>query len=89
MHTKTSPADIIEKCKIALKLYATTDYKKDFGFIDFVSLVRQRDLTTKLDAIVFHELAELVQGGNLICILLFRISSVRTKVSRLAILASA
>lgn len=62
LHTKTSPADVIEKCKTALKLYAATDYKKDFGFIDFVSPVRRRDLSTELDAIAFHELSELVQG---------------------------
>jgi uncharacterized protein (TIGR04141 family) len=62
LHTKTSPADVIEKCKTALKLYAATDYKKDFGFIDFVSPVRRRDLLTDLDGIAFHELNELVQG---------------------------
>ena len=63
LHTKTSPADVIEKCKAALKLYQATDYKKDFGFIDFVSPVRQRDLLKELDALAFAELGELVKGN--------------------------
>jgi hypothetical protein len=49
LHTKTSPDDVIDKCKTALKLYQATDYKKDFGFIDFVTPVRQQDLLEQLD----------------------------------------
>ncbi|QHO78956.1 hypothetical protein ACH79_20450 [Bradyrhizobium sp. CCBAU 051011] len=49
LHTKTSPDDVIDKCKIALKLYHATDYKKDFGFIDFVAPVRQRNLLEQLE----------------------------------------
>ncbi|NEW95685.1 DUF6119 family protein [Rhodopseudomonas sp. BR0G17] len=64
LHTKTSPADMIEKCKTALKLYQATDYKKDFGFIDFVAPVRQQDLLEQLDAAAFAELQELVKGNK-------------------------
>jgi uncharacterized protein (TIGR04141 family) len=63
LHTKTSPADVIEKCKKALKLCRATDYKKDFGFIDFVSPVRQQALLNKLNALAFAELQELVNGN--------------------------
>jgi uncharacterized protein (TIGR04141 family) len=63
LHTKTSPADAIEKCKTALKLYHAKDYKKDFGFIDFVTPVRQQDLLEQLDAAAFAELQELVKGN--------------------------
>lgn len=63
LHTKTSPADVIEKCKKALRLYRAADYKKDFGFIDFVSPVRQQDLLEELDAIAFAELKALAAGN--------------------------
>jgi uncharacterized protein (TIGR04141 family) len=61
--TKTSPADVAEKCKTALKLYQATDYKADFGFIDFVSPVKQKTLLDELDALAFAELQELVKGN--------------------------
>jgi len=64
LHTKTSPADVIEKCKTALKLYEATDYKKDFWFIDYVGPVSERDLLKELDQIAFTELAELVEGTD-------------------------
>ncbi|MCC8957830.1 TIGR04141 family sporadically distributed protein [Bradyrhizobium sp. Pear77] len=63
LHTKTSPADVIEKCKTALKLYHATDYREDFGFIDFVTPIRRQDLIEQLDAAVFAELQELVKGN--------------------------
>lgn len=62
LHTRISPTDIVEKCKTALKWYEAIDYKKDFGFIDYVSPVRERDLIKDLDKIAFSELAELVKG---------------------------
>lgn len=64
LHTKTSPADVIEKCKTALKLYQATDYKKDFGFIDFVTPVRQQDILDQLDAVAFAEVQELAKGNT-------------------------
>ena len=63
LHTKISPANVIEKCKTALKLYHAADYKKDFGFIDFVTPVRQQDIIVQLDAGAFAELQELVNGN--------------------------
>jgi uncharacterized protein (TIGR04141 family) len=63
LNTKTSAAEVIEKCKKALTLYRADDYKKDFGFIDFVSPVRARDLLDKLDSLAFAELRRLVNGG--------------------------
>lgn len=63
LHTKTSPDDVIDKCKTALKLYHATDYKKDFGFIDFVTPVRQQNLLEQLDAAAFAELRLLVRGS--------------------------
>ena len=64
LHAKTSPADVIEKCKTALKLYEAADYKKDFGFIDYVRPVNERDLLKELNQIAFAELAELVKGNE-------------------------
>jgi uncharacterized protein (TIGR04141 family) len=38
-------------------------HKKDFGFIDFVTPVRDRDLLEKLDGLAFAELQGLVDGN--------------------------
>jgi hypothetical protein len=40
------------------------DYKKDFGFIDFDTPVRDRALVETLDAIAFAELTTMVEGGE-------------------------
>jgi uncharacterized protein (TIGR04141 family) len=64
LSTKTSPVDVLEKCKTALSLYRAEDYRKDFGFIDYVSPVRRRDLQDQLDAIAFAELDTMVNGGS-------------------------
>lgn len=61
INTKTSSTDVFEKCKRALTLYEAEDYKKDFGFIDFVAPVRDRGLLDKLDALVFAEIKNLVE----------------------------
>jgi len=55
----------IEKMqKKALNLYQAQDYKKDFGFIDYVSPVRRRELSDQLDALAFAELrGKMVNGG--------------------------
>lgn len=62
LNTRTSPVDVLEKCKKVVTLYEGVEYRKDFGFIDFVSPVRQRDLSDELDALAFAELQRLVQG---------------------------
>lgn len=62
LHTRVSASGLMEKCKAALRLYAATDYKRDFAFIDYVTPVRHQDVQDQLDAIVFDELKELVQG---------------------------
>lgn len=62
LHARTSPGDVMEKCKKALRLHRAEDCKKDFGFIDFVSPVRERDLLERLDAIAFAELKAMVDG---------------------------
>ena len=62
LNTKSSATDVFEKCKRALALYQAEDYKIDFGFIDFVTPVRDRDLLENLDALVFAELKSLTGG---------------------------
>ncbi len=69
MATKTSPADVAEKYKTALKLHQATDYKADFGFIDFVSPVKRKTLLDELDALAFAELQELVKVMRQTCTL--------------------
>jgi uncharacterized protein (TIGR04141 family) len=64
LNTKTSAADLVEKCKSALNLYRAEDYKADFGFVDFVAPVRERDLLEKLDALAFADLKALVDGDT-------------------------
>jgi len=63
LNTKISATGLRDKCTAALALYDAEDYKRDFGFIDFVSPVRDRDLLEKLEAIVFKELHALVAGN--------------------------
>ena len=45
-------------------MYRAKDYKRDFGFIDYISAVRRRDLLEQLDALAFSELRTLVDGGS-------------------------
>ena len=63
LKTRTSSVDVIEKCKTALGLYQARDYKKDFGFTDYVAPVGRRELSDQLDALVFSELGGLVEGA--------------------------
>src|SRR5260370_11766840 len=63
LKTKTSSVDVTGKCKKALNLYQAQDYKKDFGFIDYVSPVRRRELSDQLDALAFAELRGMLTGG--------------------------
>jgi uncharacterized protein (TIGR04141 family) len=62
LHTKVSPSEVLAKCKQALSLYKATNYKKDFGFIDYIAPVREQDVVDELDDIAFKELQKLVKG---------------------------
>jgi uncharacterized protein (TIGR04141 family) len=64
LHTRTSATDVMEKCTRALKLYRGDDYKRDFGFIDFVMPVKDRGLLEQLDDLTFAELKTMVAGGT-------------------------
>jgi uncharacterized protein (TIGR04141 family) len=64
LNTKTSRLDVMEKCKTALKLHQAKDYKRDFGFIDYVTPVRRRDPLERLDMLALAELRGLVNGGS-------------------------
>ena len=46
LQTKTSPDDVPQKCATAISLYDATDYRKDFGFIDYVAPVQDSQLLT-------------------------------------------
>lgn len=59
---KLSADAIAAKCAAALKLFAATDYKKDYAFIDQIAPVRETDLIKKLDALVFAEIKQLLEG---------------------------
>jgi uncharacterized protein (TIGR04141 family) len=63
LHTRTSRADIMAKCEMALKLFGKTHYKKDYGWIDYVTPVKEQDRIDHLDALAFAELQTLVNGG--------------------------
>lgn len=63
LNTKTSSADVLDKCKKALTLYHLQDYRKDFSFIDHVTPVCRRDLSDQLDALALAELTNMVNGG--------------------------
>ncbi len=58
---KISASALTDKCKEALKLFDATDYKKDYAFIDQISPVRENDLVTALDALLFAEIERLLE----------------------------
>lgn len=60
--SKVSAADIAEKCKRALTLFAAKDYEKDFKFIDLIIPVKDRGLLDELDELIFAEIKEMVAG---------------------------
>ena len=64
MTTKTSATDILEKCKVALKLFDSKSYKKDFDFIDYIVPVRDYSEINRLNELVFSELKKLVENKD-------------------------
>ena len=61
---KTSPSELTDKCKIALKLFNSDEYKKDFDFIDYIVPVRNKDEIFALDELAFAELKNLLTGHS-------------------------
>lgn len=62
LKTRTSRDDVVSKCKQALKLFGEVKYKKDYGWIDYVTPVKELDRIALLDALTFAELRFLVDG---------------------------
>jgi len=62
LHTRTSPTDVFEKCKAALRLFGEKAYKTDYAWIDFVAPVLEEDRILHLDALAFSELTDLING---------------------------
>ena len=62
LSARMSPADLEIKCRRALELFGATDYKKDYGFIDQVTPVRDHSLIEVLDNLVFAEIQMLLGG---------------------------
>lgn len=60
--SKLSASGIADKCKLALKLFDATDYKKDYSFIDQIIPVRDKALREELDNLVFAEVQCLIAG---------------------------
>lgn len=57
-----TPAGLIAKCAKALSLFTATDYKKDYGFIDHITPVRDNDRVAKLDERIFEAVETLLDG---------------------------
>ncbi len=62
LRAAVAPEKLTDHCGTALKLYESSDYKKDFAFIDYVRPVGERPLNEELDAIAFAELKCMVAG---------------------------
>lgn len=60
--SKLAAADIADKCKRALTLFAAKDYEKDFKFIDLITPVKDRGLLDELDELIFSEIKEMIAG---------------------------
>lgn len=63
LNTKTSPDDVLAKCRKALQLFGEDYYKKDYRWIDFVAPVREQDRVNHLDNLAFFEVQELLKGN--------------------------
>lgn len=57
-----TPHQLVDKCKTVLSRYFAEDYKKDFGFLDNITPIRDSETITKLDAALFAELKKLIAG---------------------------
>ncbi len=61
--TTTSPSSVVEKCKKALELFQSSEYKKDYAWVDLISPVPDKKLILELDVIAYGELSELLKGN--------------------------
>jgi uncharacterized protein (TIGR04141 family) len=62
LHSRLAPSELKSKIASAITLYQASDYKRDFGFIDYVAPVKNGDDLAELDALAFEELRRLVNG---------------------------
>jgi len=61
---KLAFADLPVLCAQLLDLYNTTDYQKDFGFIDQIKPLQKGSLVDKLDALLMSEIHNLIAGAG-------------------------
>ena len=64
IHKQLEPGALAACCTRAIELFASDAYKRDFGFIDHITPVRDRTLIETLDALVFEELRKDVEEGG-------------------------
>jgi len=64
MDRKLSVADLPTACADAYKMYQKDDYKKEFGWIDHIRHVREKELIEELEAKLIEALAEAVKSGD-------------------------
>lgn len=62
MTTVTSPSSVLDKCKKALELFQSVEYKRDYAWVDLISPVPDKDLMVDLDALAYDEIVELLKG---------------------------
>ena len=62
LRASLKPSDLPKRCQRALTLFASTEYKTDFGFIDHVTPVGD-NLARELDTLAYAALTDMVGGG--------------------------
>src|SRR2546422_9739619 len=62
IHKRLEPAELASYCVRAVALFGQQSYQHDFGFIDHVVPVLERDLPAILDGLAFTELSRMVNG---------------------------
>lgn len=62
MSTVTSPNSVIEKCKKALELFQSVEYKRDYAWVDLITPVTDKSLVIDLDTLAYNELFQLLNG---------------------------
>ena len=58
------PSELQAKCNDVLKTYKSTDYRAQFGWIDHVRAIKEKDLVERLDGLLSKEIQKMRRGDD-------------------------
>lgn len=62
IHATLTPTQVIDRCTRALQLFYGDAYKKDYPWVDYISLISDASIISDLDKEVFSEINSLIKG---------------------------